>query len=852
MERDERLLPLPNIGELQTTNRENEYPASYSPPYDDTFTDKRSIQEYLHVVYKRLPLILAITILATAATAFYMYRMPSIYSASTAMIIEPRKPKPTQTVNINFGNDFKYYNTQLRLLKSRDLLYSVVVQKGLYKNQNLIKNHNRGVFSTLKSIVAGNQGNPDEEGSLLTDSDVDPESTDEVVLAGEEKLRAQRYASILSGGVSVRQVEQTNIVNVNVTNRSPQLAAIVANGVAEVFMAQDIERETRKAKDIYDDLTKSIDDLKVQLTAEEQKLIGFMKNNDLALTGENGSAFISSKLGTLSGQWLTAMNERRKIEANYKTALNAKDPSILPSDMVSNESIVNAKQIYREEKSKLRERLRDLDQKIAAAETERKELLVRYTEEYVEVRKVTEKIKDLKRSRKEAEEKGLRVIDQENTKATKTAKTNVISGLRAKLSAAQNRENVLRREYLKEVSKANLQGQAERQLTTLKREIQTKRRLLDTYTERQKTQELAIASDLPDNIKITQRAVTPVSPIGPERNRNIILAFLVSLMGGVGLAFLLDYLDDSIRTSDDIGRNLGLPTLALIPHQDAMDKKQLTAISDGGGDGDVHSLALIALQNTRSTIAEAYRHLRTSLLFSSAGNPPKTILVTSSQPSEGKTTTAINAAITLAQSDAEVVIIDCDLRRPRLHSHFNMSNSHGLTNYLSGEKNTENLLKPCPDLPNLKIITSGPIPPNPAELLSSNEMKNLLEFLKTNYKHVILDSPPAISFTDSAILSTLVDGVVLVAMAGSSSIHLMKRFKQRLAGLGTRIYGVVLNGVKPNSLEYGYYGYNYSYDYYSNSDETTPLLEDDEDEEDYLLEEDIIDGDDSDLNDRNP
>ncbi|HMS42752.1 MAG TPA: CpsD/CapB family tyrosine-protein kinase, partial [Pyrinomonadaceae bacterium] len=186
--------------------------------------------------------------------------------------------------------------------------------------------------------------------------------------------------------------------------------------------------------------------------------------------------------------------------------------------------------------------------------------------------------------------------------------------------------------------------------------------------------------------------------------------------------------------------------------------------------------------------------------------------------------TAINTAITLAQSGADVVIIDCDLRRPRLHSHFGFSNTHGLTNYLSGEKNPDNLLKPFPELPKLQVITSGPIPPNPAELLSSNEMKNLLTFLKTNYKHVIIDSPPAISFTDAAILSTLVDGVVLVARAGKSSIHLIRRFKQRLGNIGARIYGVVLNGIKSSSVEYGYYGYSYNY-YAPNDDDSTPLLE---------------------------
>jgi capsular exopolysaccharide synthesis family protein len=155
-----------------------------------------------------------------------------------------------------------------------------------------------------------------------------------------------------------------------------------------------------------------------------------------------------------------------------------------------------------------------------------------------------------------------------------------------------------------------------------------------------------------------------------------------------------------------------------------------------------------------------------------------------------------------------------------------MENTQGLTNYLSGERNTENLLKTYADLPRLKVITSGPIPPNPAELLSSNEMKNLLQFLRGRFKHVVVDSPPAISFTDAAILSTQVDGVVLVAMAGKSSVHLMRRFKQRLGTIGARIYGVVLNGIKQGSVEYEYYGSGY-YNYYKSSefDDSTPLME---------------------------
>ncbi len=165
-----------------------------------------------------------------------------------------------------------------------------------------------------------------------------------------------------------------------------------------------------------------------------------------------------------------------------------------------------------------------------------------------------------------------------------------------------------------------------------------------------------------------------------------------------------------------------------------------------------------------------------------------------------------------------------------------MENGFGLTNYLSGEKDTSKIIKDFEEVNNLKVITSGPIPPNPAELLSSQQMKNLLISLSGIFDHIIIDSPPAISFTDAAILSTHVDGVVLVAMAGKSSMHLMKRFKQRLTSMGAKVYGVVLNGIKPNSLDYSYYGYGYTYSYYENTDDSTPMM--DENDVSSLLEDD--------------
>ena len=830
MEKDERLLPLPNTTELQTAN--HDYPPVYSPFYDDeSFENKRSIREYFNVVYKRLPLILALTILTTAVVALYMYRQPSQFQAKTEMIIEPRKAKPTsKEININFGNDINYYNTQLQLLQNAELMRDVVVRLGLHRDPNLFNNQNRGFLASVRSMFSGDEKNSAKETSLpvLTTDSTDSSHSEFASLTPEEKQRAEMYAAKLLEGLSVVPVEETNLVDLRITSTIPELSAKVANTTRNVFIEQNIERETSGAKKDLEDLTKSIEELKGTIASQEQELIVYMQNSGLPLA-EKGQELSATRLQEISAQWLAATEERRKIEAMYNAAVQAnargegKNMPVLTQSEIYRDTV----RINAEIKAKLQDRIRDIEKQINDAETEKTQLKVRYTDVHPAVMTKQAQIDKLKETKQVTEKQVAETVEKDQNKLEQEAISGALVGLKSQLEAAIKREAQTRDTYNNEVSVANAQGQDLTRLTTLKREIETNRSLLDTYIQRQKEQELTISSSTPDNIKRGADAQTPTEPVGPQRTRNILIAFLISFAAGIGLAFLMDYLDDSIRTSDDVGRHLGLPTLALIPHQNLTDKRKLSLIAAKNGVNGAHSTALVALEDKRSAMAEAYRHLRTSLLFSSAGKPPQTMLVTSSQPSEGKTTTAINTAITLAQSGADVVLIDCDLRRPRLHNHFGLTNSTGLTNYLSGERNTENLLKPFPNLPKLKVITSGPIPPNPAELLSSNEMKNLLQFLKGNYKHVIIDSPPAISFTDAAILSTLVDGVVLVAMAGKSSIHLMRRFKQRLANIGARVYGVVLNGIKADSVEYGYYGYGYTYNYYeANDDDSTPRMED--------------------------
>lgn len=825
MENDQRLTPLPKTADLHTG--QHEY-SNYSSFYDDeAFESKRSIQQYFNVIYKRLPIILALTVLITAAAAFYMYRQPSVYEATTAMIIEPRKPKiqSKDSININFGDDINYYNTQLKLLQNPDLMKEVVIRLGLYRDPNLFNGEDRGFLVGLRSLISGGPKTTDKENSLPVISDADAASSSQASLTPEETARTEAYAATLLNGLKVEQVERTNIVNVTLQGNNPELIAKVSHKVAEVFIDDDAKRETKGASDALNDLKKSIDDLKSTISSDEADLIAEMERYKLPLQ-DKGQDLAASRLQGLSESWMKALENRRQIEARYNSAVQASNrgEGMNIPDLYDNKIFQDTMRLNTERKSKLQDQIRDIEKKIQDAETEKAELLVKYTPEYSKVKEVDERIGSLKATKQNTETEVSKIIEQDQKKIEKEAVNGALVSLKSQLDSSAKQESQSQAAYEQEAARANIQGQAETKLTTLKRKIDTNRTLLDSYMQQQQERELAIATGRPENIKIPGDTLAPPNPIGPQRGRNIFVAFLVSLIAGIGLAFLMDYLDDSVKSSEDVSRHLGLPTLALIPHYFANDRRRLSLAPKSD---DVVTAAMITLEDSRSPMAESYRHLRTSLLFSSAGRPPQTILITSSQPSEGKTTTAINTAITLAQSDADVVIVDCDLRRPRIHNYFGLENTQGLTNYLSGERDTENLLKTYADLPRLKVITSGPIPPNPAELLSSNEMKNLLQFLRGRFKHVIVDSPPAISFTDAAILSTQVDGVVLVAMAGKSSIHLMRRFKQRLGNIGARIYGVVINGIKSGSMEYEYYGTGY-YNYYkaADPDDTTPLMED--------------------------
>ncbi|MEK7833594.1 MAG: CpsD/CapB family tyrosine-protein kinase, partial [Acidobacteriota bacterium] len=299
----------------------------------------------------------------------------------------------------------------------------------------------------------------------------------------------------------------------------------------------------------------------------------------------------------------------------------------------------------------------------------------------------------------------------------------------------------------------------------------------------------------------------------------ILLGLFLSLGLGLGLAWMLENLNTKVRTVDDLARATQLPMLAVIPKLDEASPGAISALTRQLKDGADSSSSATENPFTNFSAAEAYRMLRTSVLLSTADHPPRTILVTSGEPGDGKTTTIINTAVTLTQLKAKVLLIDCDMRKPRVHRLAGIENSEGLSSYLSNGGEVSDFIKPT-GIPNLFILPSGRIPPNPSELISSLTMKTMLQRLTEEYDYVLIDSPPVATVTDPIILSTLVEGVILVAKSGKTKSEVLRRITHDLLSRRAKVLGVVLNNldVRRNGYGYEYYYYDYKHHYSDKED----------------------------------
>ena len=349
----------------------------------------------------------------------------------------------------------------------------------------------------------------------------------------------------------------------------------------------------------------------------------------------------------------------------------------------------------------------------------------------------------------------------------------------------------------------------------LKRDAETNRQLYQDLLQRLK--EAGVSAGLrSSNIRVVDVARVPTQPISPNVQRSLVLGFLLGLSLAIGLALLLENLDNTVRSVDEVNTVSTLPALGIIPLQLAnngrLRKGTLTISPDAERSG---TLALVTYERPKSEGAEAYRALRTSILLSSFGAPPKVILVTSAMPQEGKTTISANTALVLAQRGSRVLLVDADLRRPGVDKVFGLRPQVGLSTLISGSSKAEDAILPCPEVPSLWILPAGPIPPQPAELLGSTVMKDHIARWRNEFDHVIIDTPPCLSVTDAVLLSPEADRVILVARSGQTTRPALRRACDLLLQVNARVMGIVLNALDLRSAKGYYYGGRYSNPYYS-------------------------------------
>lgn len=760
--------PLSDIGQLR----------SYGP----AASEPSQIRDYLFVVLKRKWLILSLCLVVTSLVAIQMFRQPSIYEAMTTIRIQQKTPNVLQTRDLVVSGqpDANFWGTQIKLLESPTLARQVALSLDLQHNQQFFGGQSQGgIFAALKRMVSGDQKKPAGPSPAVAPSGlsvVGQEQMKDDPLSPEELAALEPYEDAIIAGESIDGIVGTNLFRIKYRHTDPEIAQKIANTIAEVFRSNNVERTTANSTKAGDILAREITTWQDKVRQDTEALFNYARQTGLPPTADPSLNVESARLADLSRQVLEAENRRKTAQAAYMSA-NA------TSDVMTVPEVQNS------------ERIGALQNRISALEEKQASLKVTYTAEWPEVKKIQVSIDRLKDELKEEAKEA-------------------IGSLKATYEAALQHEKSITQRYLQQRGITDQQTRDQIEMAAYTQRLEANKQYLNTL--QQKYREVQIAQgDKGSEVSIEAYSRVPRAPVGPPRIRNVMIALILSLVAGIGLAFLLDFLDDTVKSIDDVDRYVHLPALAMIPaSRGGARLKGLTQTNAPPSE----TTALAMIDDVRSPIAESYRHLRTSLLLSSAGQPPKTILVTSSQPSEGKTTTAINTAFMLAQTGAEVLIIDCDLRRPRLHTQFEVANSKGLTTWLSGERDLDNLLQVFPKTPNLKILTSGPVPPNPAELLGSEEMRRLLGQLSERFAHIIIDSPPAISFTDASILSTMVDGVMLVVHGGRSSRAVVRRAKQQLLDVGAHIFGVVLNNVKLEQQDYYYSGY-YSSNYYSTENE---------------------------------
>jgi capsular exopolysaccharide synthesis family protein len=617
--------------------------------------------------------------------------------------------------------------------------------------------------------------------------------------ADSEKISVM-IASFKSG-LGVTLEPNTRIIDIHYRSPDKYLAARVVNTLASAYIEQNFKTRFESTEQTSDWLSKQLIDLQLKVETSQEKLVKYQKEHEILGIDEKQN-ITTSKLDELNKELTDAESARMEKESLYRLVQNGDSDSIAAAINITTNTTG----------STLLQKLQDqhADLKIQIAQ-----LGAQFGPSYPKLAQLSDQLKE---------------VDEQ----TEVERKKVVGRLRGDYLAALARENLLKAALDEQKQDANQLNESAIEYNFLKRDAETNRTLYENLLE--KLKEAGVTAGLrSNNIRPVDVARVPTSPSEPNIFRNLSFALALGLTTGIGLAFVMEGLDNTVRTVEQAQAISLLPSLGIIPLGSGIvgNSRSGPRLSFSSNKG---SMELITKSRPQSQMAEAYRALRTSLLLTTVGAPPKVILVTSALPEEGKTTTSINCAIVLAQKGARVLLVDADLRRPSIHRTLGVVPKTGLTNVLTGGANLQQTIVRSPLVPSLFVLPAGTPPPNPAELLASSKMGDVLEALREQYDHIVIDTPPTLPVTDAVVVATRADAVILVARAGSTTKHALRQARDILAQVNARVSGVLLNAVNLHSPDYySYYGHmgkfanSYYHEDYKEGD--MPELNFDDDEE---------------------
>jgi capsular exopolysaccharide synthesis family protein len=567
-------------------------------------------------------------------------------------------------------------------------------------------------------------------------------------------------------------IPNTRVIEIHYSSTDPQLAASAVNTLAAIYVEQNFKTKFESTMQASDWLSKQLVDLQMKVETSQEKLVRYQKEHEIFGADEKNN-IITEKLDELNKEMTLAESDRMQKESVYRQTLSD-DPVAVAAAIISSSPTGGSGSALLD---KLREQEVGLRIQVA-------ELSTQFGPSYPKVQQLNNQLKEINVQ-----------LQAETNKA--------VDHLKQQYMAALQRETMLRNAFDKQKQEANKLNESAIEYSILKRDLDSNRTLYEGLLE--KLKEAGVTAGLrSNNFRIINAARVPAAPSEPNIPRNLAFASILGIISGVGLAFLLENMDNTVRTPEQAQLISGLPSLGMIP----LGSKSARLGANGKRLALTPSKEVVETVTQirpQSQMAESYRALRTSLLLSNLGAPPKVIMVTSARPQEGKTTTSINTAIVLAQKGVRVLLVDADLRRPSVHKTLGMGPRSGLSNVLTGSATLQQTITASPILPNLFIMPAGTPPPNPAELLASSNMRDLIMELRQQFDHIVIDTPPTLSVTDAVVLSPRADAAILVIRSGQTTKQALRRAREILTQVNAHVAGVLLNAVDLTSPDYYYY-----------------------------------------------